>query len=362
MSEKDNVKKTTSPIDLSSVLERIGGDKSFLQELLDLYIEDFSEKYGQLNQAIEQKNYDLIRELGHSLKGSSANLSFFPLQETSCQIEIAGKEENIEKAEQALVSLKYEFKKLKDYLSKKENLDYLPKSSAENSESSLKGQILAADDSIDSQLLLKSFTNQVGIELDIANNGKEAVELFQRKKYALIFLDIHMPEMNGFEAFEKIRSIEKEKSLSFTPIIALTGASFPEDKKKCLSLGFNDYVEKPYDKEKILKIIHQYLKICHDISPSEDIQVDESIKDLVPDYLKNRKIDVEKMNNALRENNFSSIESIAHKIKGSGGSYGFTKMSQIAQQLEISAKENNYEETKNMIKNFKHYLDNIKYE
>ncbi|TET66084.1 MAG: Hpt domain-containing protein, partial [Candidatus Aminicenantes bacterium] len=83
MAEEKYSKKDIPPIDYLSALERVGGDKSFLEELLNLYFEDFSEKYGQLQKAIEQKKFDLIHELGHSLKGSSANLSLTFLQETS---------------------------------------------------------------------------------------------------------------------------------------------------------------------------------------------------------------------------------------------------------------------------------------
>ncbi len=121
MIENKYPKKNIPPVDYPSVLERIGGDKSFLEELLNLYFEDFSEKYGQLQKAIEQKNFDLIRELGHSLRGSSANLSLTFLQETSSHLEVAGRERNVEKAKKALALLEQEFERLKDFLSKKKD-------------------------------------------------------------------------------------------------------------------------------------------------------------------------------------------------------------------------------------------------
>jgi HPt (histidine-containing phosphotransfer) domain-containing protein len=121
MAEKKYPKKDIPPVDYPSVLERIGGDKSFLEELLNLYIEDFSEKYGRLQRAIEQKKFDLIHELGHSLKGSSANLSLTFLQETASHMEVAGRERNAEKAKKALALLEQEFKRLEDFLSKKKD-------------------------------------------------------------------------------------------------------------------------------------------------------------------------------------------------------------------------------------------------
>jgi HPt (histidine-containing phosphotransfer) domain-containing protein len=108
--------KSTGPIDLASVLERIGGDESFLQELIDVYVDDFIEKYAQLKQAIEQEEYNTIKEVGHSLKGASGNLSLTDLQETSYNLELSGKEENIEQAKQSFLRLGEEFKRLKDLL------------------------------------------------------------------------------------------------------------------------------------------------------------------------------------------------------------------------------------------------------
>ncbi len=121
MAEEKYPKKDIPPIDYPSVLERIAGDLSFLEELLNLYFEDFSEKYERLQKAIEQKNFDLIYELGHSLRGSSANLSLTFLQETSLHMEVAGKERDVERAKKALALLEQEFKRLKDFLSKKKD-------------------------------------------------------------------------------------------------------------------------------------------------------------------------------------------------------------------------------------------------
>jgi HPt (histidine-containing phosphotransfer) domain-containing protein len=121
MTEKKYPKKDIPPIDYPSVLERIGGDLSFLEELLNLYFEDFSEKYEQLQKAIEQKKFNLIHELGHSLRGSSANLSLTFLQETSLHMEVAGRERNVEKAKKALALLEQEFERLKDFLSEKKD-------------------------------------------------------------------------------------------------------------------------------------------------------------------------------------------------------------------------------------------------
>jgi len=121
MAEAKYPEKTDSPIAYQSALERVGGDESFLEELLDLYFEDFSQKIEQLQMAIEQKNFELIRKLGHSLKGSSSTLSLTFLKETSFQMEMAGGDKDIVKAKKALAFLKKEFKRLEDFLSEKKS-------------------------------------------------------------------------------------------------------------------------------------------------------------------------------------------------------------------------------------------------
>ncbi|UCE42671.1 MAG: Hpt domain-containing protein [Candidatus Aminicenantes bacterium] len=115
MSDMHNLKNSES-IDMESVLERVGGDESFLQELLDIYIEDFMEKYALLEQAIAGGDFNNIKEIGHSLKGASGNLSLTYLHETAYRIELSGKENNIDQAKLMLVRLKEEFIKLKDLL------------------------------------------------------------------------------------------------------------------------------------------------------------------------------------------------------------------------------------------------------
>jgi HPt (histidine-containing phosphotransfer) domain-containing protein len=108
--------KNEGPIDMDSVLERVGGDEAFLQELLDIYIEDFLEKYVSLEQAIAEGDFNDIKEIGHSLKGSSGNLSLNGLQETAYGIELSGKENDIEQARLLFARLKDEFLKLKNFL------------------------------------------------------------------------------------------------------------------------------------------------------------------------------------------------------------------------------------------------------
>ena len=116
--------KATSPIDVNSALERVGGDEAFLFELIQIYTEDFSEKFQRLQQAVESDDFETIRELGHNLKGSSANLSLIQLQHVSYDMEESGKDRDLEKAKEALLLLDQEFQRLQDYLAQKNNASH----------------------------------------------------------------------------------------------------------------------------------------------------------------------------------------------------------------------------------------------
>lgn len=104
------------PIDFSTVLERIGGDTSFLQDLLDLYCQEFHEKKHLLEDALSRGDSTQIQEVGHSLKGASANLSLIPLQKIALTIEMAGREKDLDDAKNAIMALGPEFQRLKAFL------------------------------------------------------------------------------------------------------------------------------------------------------------------------------------------------------------------------------------------------------
>ncbi len=103
-------------IDYKSALERIGGDREFLDELLGIYIEEFVSSVGALETALQEQDFKSIQEIGHSLKGSSANLSLLQLSDKANLIEKAGRDNDLFLAEQSTRELKLEFRHLEEHL------------------------------------------------------------------------------------------------------------------------------------------------------------------------------------------------------------------------------------------------------
>jgi CheY-like chemotaxis protein len=137
--------------------------------------------------------------------------------------------------------------------------------------------LLAEDNEINQEIALAAL-EELGAEVDIANNGEEAVEAFLRKEYSLIFMDIRMPIMDGLEAARRIRAIEAERLAALSPsmagrlasvhgsreekgipIIAMTANAMKEDREASLEAGMNDHISKPIDIIEIKKSLYREL-------------------------------------------------------------------------------------------------------
>ena len=107
--------------------------------------------------------------------------------------------------------------------------------------------LLVEDNAINQKIIILSLKNHVK-SIDIANNGKDALDKFGTTKYNLILMDIQMPVINGIAATKKIRELEATSNTQ-TPIIAITANALSGDKEICLAAGMNDYISKPFQVE-----------------------------------------------------------------------------------------------------------------
>jgi two-component system, sensor histidine kinase and response regulator len=105
-----------APIDVAGALARMGNDRDFLKELLDIYMEDLSTRVAGLRAAAAGGDFEAVERLGHAIKGSSANLSLPRLRDRAAAIELAGKNGEAAKALANLDGLEKEFQKLRDHL------------------------------------------------------------------------------------------------------------------------------------------------------------------------------------------------------------------------------------------------------
>jgi signal transduction histidine kinase/DNA-binding response OmpR family regulator len=123
--------------------------------------------------------------------------------------------------------------------------------------------ILLAEDVDINREIVQALLEPTLLSIDCAENGIEAVRLFEENpnKYEMIFMDVQMPEMDGYQATRKIREIERQKNTGKAiPIIAMTANVFREDVEKCLEAGMNGHMGKPLDFEDVLDKLRQYLR------------------------------------------------------------------------------------------------------
>jgi CheY-like chemotaxis protein len=120
--------------------------------------------------------------------------------------------------------------------------------------------VLLVDDVDINCEIVQALLEPTGIDVSCAQNGRVAVNMFldEPYKYDMIFMDLQMPEMDGYEATKTIRELNHKKA-KFIPIVAMTANVFKEDVEKCLQAGMNDHIGKPVDFEEVLEKLRVYL-------------------------------------------------------------------------------------------------------
>jgi CheY-like chemotaxis protein len=117
---------------------------------------------------------------------------------------------------------------------------------------------LIVEDYFVNQEVTQDILELMGLNVDIAENGLEAIEKYKDNTYDLIFMDVQMPEKDGYETTKEIRKIEKSLNKK-TPIIALTANALSGDQEKCLAAGMDEYLTKPLDTTRIEAVLKKYL-------------------------------------------------------------------------------------------------------
>ncbi|MBN1456229.1 MAG: response regulator [Sedimentisphaerales bacterium] len=118
------------------------------------------------------------------------------------------------------------------------------------------GRVLVAEDVKGNQMLIKTILGKMGLDVTIAPDGKEALDLACQEEFDLVLMDIQMPKMNGYEATQAIRN----KGMTI-PVVALTANVMKGDREKCLSIGCDDYLGKPIDQKELRRILDAYVPL-----------------------------------------------------------------------------------------------------
>lgn len=124
-------------------------------------------------------------------------------------------------------------------------------------------RVLVAEDNAVNRLLVRRMFEKLGCRIDLAGNGREAIEMASQLRYDIIFMDCFMPELDGYSASRALRQLEQGERR--VPIIALTANAMADDRAKCIAAGMDDYLSKPVDLEEIRKTLQRWV---HDVRAS----------------------------------------------------------------------------------------------
>jgi CheY-like chemotaxis protein len=131
---------------------------------------------------------------------------------------------------------------------------------------------LVAEDNSINQKLIQNVLNGLGVDVTLADNGKEAFELRQENDYDIIFMDIQMPVMGGIEATGKILEFEEQHRKHHVPVVAVTANALEGDREKYINEGMDNYLSKPIELGKIKLLIEEY--VSHKIVKNEKETID----------------------------------------------------------------------------------------
>ncbi len=234
-------------------------------------------------------------------------------------------------------------------------------------------RILVAEDNMVNQKVALKILDKMGFRADIAANGIEVLEAIQRINYDVIFMDILMPEMDGFEATKQI--IKKYKPEDRPKIIAMTANAMQGDKEICIEAGMDDYISKPVRIEEIQNVIIKWAELIakeknelvnyligkkienkyideSKISFYNDVQTEEDLifyVELIEIYIAELPKTILNMKKALAAKDAKQLRFHSHKLKGSSVTLNIEVISDLSSQLEQLAKQDELTENSQKI-------------
>jgi signal transduction histidine kinase/CheY-like chemotaxis protein len=197
-----------------------------------------------------------------------------------------------------------------------------------------KGRVLVVEDVKDTQDLINFYLRRSGISCEVAPNGFVAVDLFQNSEFDLVLMDMHMPVMDGFATVEFLRNNGFTK-----PIVAFTASATEESRRRCLEVGCDSVLTKPFSRESLLRLLGTYLdwpKSETLESRIETIRTDPSYLMLVDRFRDGLPGKVKSLKDALRKKRFDKVKDLAHRLI-CAEMFGFSEVSRLARTIEESA-------------------------
>ncbi|MGR9014672.1 MAG: response regulator [Gammaproteobacteria bacterium] len=225
---------------------------------------------------------------------------------------------------------------------------------------SFSAHVLLADDNDVNQKVAGSFLQKLGVSVDFCDNGKEALEAINRQDYDLVFMDCHMPVMDGYQATEAIRQWEDRNNLPRLPVIAMTANVLTGDREQCLQAGMDDYLGKPIQQQNIIDVLTQWLPAAQQGSTRvmqretavksntgavgiEAVIHDNAAKlylepsfyrEFLNEFYRQDRGTTRQIRQLLETEQYGAAGELMHRVKGSAGNLGFLDIFEAATHTE----------------------------
>jgi CheY-like chemotaxis protein len=222
-------------------------------------------------------------------------------------------------------------------------------------------RILVADDSEDNRTVIREYLKKLPYVIDYVEDGASALERLQTGRYDLALMDVHMPLMDGYAAVRAFREYERDQNHQALPVLALTADAFKDAVDRSLAAGFTMHLAKPIRKSTLLEAIARHAHARPE-APSVaklDVVVDDELLAIIPKFLNNIRRNSPLIAAALARADFDTIRSLGHNMKGTGTSFGFPQISDMGDELERAAKQQDADSVRNITANLVHFLDSV---
>jgi len=243
--------------------------------------------------------------------------------------------------------------------------------------------ILLAEDNQTNQQVARGIFGKLGFQIDIVENGRAVLNSLTEKKYDIVFMDCQMPEMDGFEATRHIRADKTGKLPRNIPIIAMTAHAIKGYRDKCLEIGMNDYIAKPFAAEALSNAIQKWV-IGNEISDGRESADEEAVtrsfvsesevfdramllsrvmgdddilQKIIKTFVDDMPEQFERLEKAIAEEDWQECISQAHKMKGASGNVAAGAMRQSAANLEKNCREGRVSEAAVLARDLREQFD-----
>ena len=213
--------------------------------------------------------------------------------------------------------------------------------------------VLLAEDEPVNQLVASRMLARAGCDVDIAGNGREAVDRCSARDYRIIFMDCQMPDLDGYEATRRIRAAEKPAH--HTPIVAMTAHTIHGDRERCLRCGMDDYLPKPLDEDAIAAVCERFAVDPAGGAPLLDRAVldgigdPEALREIVNAFIARVREQLPRLGEALDAADRESLDQIAHGLKGSAATVGAPRIERLCDGLCRAARGERHLEAEGLL-------------